>query len=33
MVASVLAIFIYMAIDFVLKRRHKKDQQDDDHAA
>jgi hypothetical protein len=25
MVAAVLALFIYMAIDFVLKRRHKND--------
>jgi hypothetical protein len=25
MVAAVLAVFIYMAIDFVLKRRQKKD--------
>lgn len=33
MVASVLAIFIYMGIDFVLKRKHKKDQRDDDHVA
>jgi len=33
MVASVLAIFIYMAIDFVIKRRRKKDERDNDHAA